>query len=156
MSLIHKTGNLIDLAEAGQFNVIVQGCNCHNTMGSGIAKEIRERYPQAYETDCKTTAGDYLKLGNFTVGWAEQFAIVNAYTQFSFNRNGSNTDLFEYTAFALILQKLGYMFPGCNFGFPYIGCGLAGGDESVIISLLEKFADNIEKTGGTVTLVKFK
>jgi O-acetyl-ADP-ribose deacetylase (regulator of RNase III) len=41
MMLNHTKGNLIDMAEAGLFDFIVQGCNCHNTMGSGIAKEIR-------------------------------------------------------------------------------------------------------------------
>jgi O-acetyl-ADP-ribose deacetylase (regulator of RNase III) len=155
MSLIHTTGNLIDLAEAGQYNVIVQGCNCYNTMGSGIAKEIRKRYSNAAFVDYQTKAGDYLKLGNFTICNTGKFSIINAYTQFGFNRNETSADLFEYTAFALILQKLVYMFPGCNFGFPYIGCGLAGGDETVIVSMLEKFADDVEKTDGTVTLVRY-
>ena len=43
--LKHTKGNLLDLAEAGLFDVVVQGCNCFNTMGGGIAREIRERYP---------------------------------------------------------------------------------------------------------------
>lgn len=33
MTLKHTKGNLIDLAEAGEFDVVVQGCNCFNTMG---------------------------------------------------------------------------------------------------------------------------
>ena len=28
-------GDLIGLAKAGHFDVIVHGCNCHNTMGRG-------------------------------------------------------------------------------------------------------------------------
>ena len=48
--LLHAKGNLIDMAEAGKFHIIVHGCNCFNTMGSGIAKEIRNRYPRAYES----------------------------------------------------------------------------------------------------------
>lgn len=154
-------GNLLDLAEAGDFDIIVQGCNCWCTMGSGIAKQIRERYPQAYEADCGSVPGDYGKLGNYTQARAVRangtaFSIVNAYTQFNFNRAGENADVFEYISFKLILQKLAHQFPGARFGFPMIGMGLAGGNKTAIMNLLADFAGEIRKTGGTVTVVEFK
>ena len=148
-------GNLIDLAEQGHFNIIVQGCNCFETMGSGIAREIKERYPQAYYADLKySTAGDYNKLGCYSVMIGKQFTIVNAYTQYGFSRG---SDVFEYTSFELILQKLAHKYPGCKFGFPLIGCGLAGGDKDRIVGMLEAFARMIDKSGagGSVTLVEF-
>jgi O-acetyl-ADP-ribose deacetylase (regulator of RNase III) len=154
--LKHTSGNLLDLAEQGNFNVIVHGANCFNTMGSGIAKEIRERYPRAYEVDCTTTAGDYNKLGNYTVMLGKQFNIVNAYTQYDFNRRGESEDVFEYVSFAMILQKLAKKYPTCKFGFPYIGSGLAGGNKEIITSLLEDFALKLSETGGEATLVAFK
>lgn len=156
--LKHKVGDVLALAEAGEFDVVVQGCNCWNTMGSGIARQIRENFPDAYAADSRTEAGDYTKLGNYTlavVGMASPFVIVNAYTQFNFNRTGESTDLFEYAAFELILQKLAHELPGTHFGFPYIGMGLAGGNQQRIIGLLEWFADTVTKTGGSVTLVEF-
>ena len=85
--LKHAKGNLIDMAEAGLFDIIVHGCNCQNVMGSGIAKEIRERYPRAYEVDSSmvTYQKPILKLGNFSVVADNpidpKFEIVNAYTQ---------------------------------------------------------------------------
>lgn len=146
------TGNLIDLAEAGEFHIIVHGANCWNTMGSGIAKEIRARYPEAYEVDCATVAGDYNKLGNYTVMLGKQFDIINAYTQYGFNSGGTRNDVFEYVSFAMILQKLAREYPMCNFGFPLIGQGLAGGDPVKIMALLEDFSQQIE---GSVTIVLF-
>jgi len=152
----HTKGNLLRLAEAGEFDVIVQGCNCFCTMGSGIAKEIRETYPEAYEADLQTERGAYSKLGNYTYAVVpNKFVIVNAYTQFGFNRMGENKDLFEYTAFKLILEKLAYQFPTARFGFPYIGMGLAGGSKVDIMAHLESFSRKIEETGGSVTLVEF-
>jgi O-acetyl-ADP-ribose deacetylase (regulator of RNase III) len=145
-------GNLLDLAEQGHFHVIVQGCNCFNTMGSGLANEIRERYPDAWQVDQETLSGDYNKLGNFTVMLGKRFNIVNAYTQYDFSRG---SDVFEYTAFQLILQKLAHQYPACNFGFPKIGCGLAGGNEKIIMDMLQQFSDNLLLTGGTVTVVEF-
>ena len=149
-------GDLLQLAEEERFEIIVHGCNCFNTMGSGIAKQVREQYPNAYLVDCEGTRGDYNKLGNYTTCWADKFLIVNAYTQYGFNKSGESADVFEYASFELILQKLAYFHGHCNFGFPLIGMGLAGGDKDRILTLLEKFEKSIEPSGGTVTIVEYQ
>ena len=156
--LKHTKGNLLDLAEAGLFDIVVQGCNCFNTMGGGIAREIRERYPQAADVDSMTVCGDYTKLGNWTVAPSSnrladcKFHIINAYTQYNMSQG---TDVFEYTAFQLILEKLTFVYPGKRIGLPYIGMGLAGGDKDVIIPMIEWFAERVALEGGTTTLVEF-
>lgn len=154
--LQHTKGNLLDLAEAGEFDVIVQGCNCFNTMGGGIAREIRERYPAAALFDNETEKGDYNKLGNYTLVYPEftngRFMIVNAYTEYNMSQG---TDVFEYTAFLLILEKLLYACGDKRIGLPYIGMGLAGGDRETIIPMIEEFAYRVAERGGSVTLVEF-
>jgi O-acetyl-ADP-ribose deacetylase (regulator of RNase III) len=151
-------GNLLDLAEQGKFDIIVQGCNCYCIMGAGIAKQIKERYPAAYDADQKTIAGDYTKLGNYTYGWSsanfgnDGFMIVNGYTQFGTSRG---EDVFEYSAFKLILQKLAHEYPNKRFGFPMIGMGLAGGNKVKIMGMLGEFSEQIKSTGGDFTLVEF-
>lgn len=162
----HIKGNLIDLAEQGEFDIIVHGCNCFNTMGSGIAKEILERYPEAFNVDWRWDLGVYSnpthtleriwKLGNYTVANVGKFNIINAYTQFDFNKRGEEfIDRFEYESFSLILRKLAAIYPNKRFGFPYIGMGLAGGDKDRIIAMLENFAEKVTAKGGSVTLVEF-
>jgi len=158
--LIHDKGNLLDLAEAHRFDVVVQGCNCFNTMGGGIAREIKTRYPHVAAVDAATVRGDYNKLGNWTsesveteIQQGDQFDIINAYTQYDMS---TGEDVFEYAAFALILQKLAHCYPdGTRYGFPYIGMGLAKGDSVLIISMLEDFAEKVSNKGGSVTLVEF-
>lgn len=169
--LQHAKGNLIDMAEAGMFDIIVHGCNCQNTMGSGIAKEIRERYPEVYAEDWRwgdregravysnpaNTRNTIWKLGNYTVTNAgptlSEFKIVNAYTQLHYLPRGM--DHFEYESFRLILRKLSVIYPDKHFGLPYIGMGLAGGDETRIIKMIIDFANDVTDTGGSVTLVEF-
>lgn len=156
--MIKLKGNLISLALEGDFDVIIHGCNCWNNMGAGIAVDIAKRFPQAYERDVETNRGDYNKLGNYTkapgFGVGGAFTIVNAYTQYGMDAR-KNNDLFEYVAFALILQKLEKEFGGVNYGFPYIGMGLAGGDPEIIIPMIKEFSDRIGELGGTVTLVEW-
>lgn len=161
--LKHTKGNLLDLAEHGKFDIIVHGCNCQNTMGSGIAKEIRERYPEVYDADTRMdqefgASYRYLKLGNYSsvdvYPSSGKFKIINAYTQFNFAPRG--LDHFEYDSFKLILQKLLQFYGNYDFGFPYIGMGLAGGDKDRIIAMLEDFAEKVSAKGGTVTLVEFQ
>jgi O-acetyl-ADP-ribose deacetylase (regulator of RNase III) len=162
--LKHTKGNLIDLAEQGEFDVIVHGCNCLNTMGSGIAAEIRQRYPEAYEADTiySKFTQPIMKLGSWSStdvmcrspeqAWGI-VTIINAYTQLHYEPRG--VDHFEYESFKLILRKLAAIYPDKRFGFPYIGCGLAGGDKDRIIAMLEDFAEKISAQGGSVTLVEF-
>ena len=151
----HVKGDLLKLAEAGEFDAIVQGCNCFCTMGSGIARQIRDQYPGAYKVDQHTMAGDIFKLGNWTEYDTGKFYIFNAYTQFDFNRPGENKDVFEYTSFELILRKLAHLYGSKNFGFPYIGMGLAGGNKQRIFGLLEWFEELVSAQGGSVTVVEF-
>ena len=154
-SVDYAQGDLLKMAENGKFDIIVQGCNCFNTMGGGLAKTIREKFPNVAEVDNLTEKGDYNKLGNYTLAWSNVytgFIIVNAYTQYNMS---TGKDVFEYTAFSLILQKLAKQFRGENYGFPLIGMGLAHGKPAIIIEMICEFADEIRASGGSVTIVEF-
>lgn len=142
-------GDLLDMADRGEFDVIVHGCNCFNNMGAGIAYAIARRYPAAREADAVTVRGDKSKLGTFT--WAKQltktnpvrvFKVINAYTQYGCNASKA-VDLFEYDHFELILTQLVVNNSAhTRFGFPLIGCGLAGGNRERIMKQIEDIVPN--------------
>jgi O-acetyl-ADP-ribose deacetylase (regulator of RNase III) len=148
MTLKHTKGDLLQLARQGHFDVVVHGCNCFCRMGAGIAKQIRQQYPIAWEEDQKTQPGDIMKLGQFTTVDTGEFLIVNAYTQFDITKQGEN--VFEYSSFEVILRKLAFIYPNKRFGLPYIGMGLANGDKVRIMNCIENFATKVN-----VTLVEF-
>lgn len=150
MSYSEVKGDLIAMAKNGDFDIIVHGCNCHCTMGSGIAAQIKHQFHAAYAADLCTTSG-VDKRGTFT--WAQYpgeslgpqeeeggLIIVNAYTQFSF---GTKQDLFDYIGFRRILRQLKiFAREGAKIGFPQIGAGLAGGDwERIKAIIQEELAD---------------
>lgn len=137
-------GNIIDLAEQSYFNVIVHGCNCFHTMGAGLARQIKTRYPQAYAVDVEQTIkGDKSKLGGYSyvivhgpspLHW--KFIIVNAYTQYLYGRRGQYTD---YEAVRSVFKSIRKDFPAIfAVGYPKIGAGLAGGDWNIIQTIINE------------------
>ena len=131
-------GDLIQLALDGEFDVIIHGCNCFCAMGAGIAVQIRETFPKAYEADLDTGSGDRKKLGTYS--WAlinnrkNPIVVVNAYTQFDYDGEGI---LADYGAIREVFTRLKEDFPGKRFGYPKIGAGLAGGDWQTIRDIIE-------------------
>lgn len=161
-------GNLLDLADKGEFDLIIHGCNCQNIMGAGIALQIRKRYPQAYERDTKYfkehvlstpiqkfySARTSVLLGNFSTAQvyapdAEHedgplFTIINAYTQIL---PGAN---FELSALVVILKKINLIYAGKKIGIPLIGAGIGGGDWSKILLVIKQQLKDCD-----VTIVHF-
>lgn len=131
-------GNLIHLAKAGHFDVIIHGCNCFCAMGNGIAKDIKNEFPEAYAADLKTKKGDRKKLGTYSsaliVRGDIKFTVVNAYTQYDFWTKGVKAD---YDAIDAVMQKVKRDFGGQSIGYPLIGAGLARGDWSIISATID-------------------
>jgi O-acetyl-ADP-ribose deacetylase (regulator of RNase III) len=130
---------LVQKAKAGEFDVIVHGCNCFCTMGAGIAKTIKQVFPAAYEADLETLAGDKAKLGQYTVAnvraGGKPLVIVNAYTQYEWKGPGRKAD---YEAIRQVFHRINQEYAGQRIGYPAIGAGLAGGEWSVIAGIIEE------------------
>lgn len=145
-----RHGNLIDLALAGDFDVIVHGCNCFCTMGAGIARAIRDQFPEAFAADQATVAGDRDKLGSYSAATVlragRELTVVNAYTQYHFHGPGV---LVDYPALRQVFTAIARDFPGKRIGYPKIGAGLAGGDWTVIAAIIDE-----ELAGEDHTLVR--
>ena len=154
-------GDLIKLAEEGEFNMIVQGCNCFHAQGSGLAGQLATKYPQVLEADKEQSHyGDKEKLGKWTEAIVEVndnvFTVVNAYTQYKWS---SGSDVFEYEAFQQFLKVFAESVLYCpsriKIGFPQIGAGLAGGDWSRISKIIEKFSEDVASYAD-VTVVEYQ
>jgi O-acetyl-ADP-ribose deacetylase (regulator of RNase III) len=146
-------GDLLKMGRDNDFDIILHGCNCFNTMGGGIAAQIAQQFPDARLADDETVRGDPGKLGTYTVGMSGRLVILNCYTQYSMSHNGQ--DVFEYLAFDRVLSKISQRFSKWRIGLPLIGMGLAGGDPDRILPMIEAFAQRQTVQGGSVTLVEF-
>lgn len=122
---------------------IVHQANCFHTMGAGIAAQIRAKYPEAYEADCRTRKGDSSKLGEYS--WAktkDNKYIFNLYSQHTFGREIKQTN---YDAMVEGLERIkkvaerSISIIGHNtvVAVPYkIGCNLGGGDWKIVRAII--------------------
>jgi len=144
-------GDLIHYALSGKFDVIIHGCNCFCSMGAGIARMIRDQFPEAYQADLKTGMGDKKKLGTYSQAVIENndsfFTIVNGYTQYDFSGQGV---LVDYKAVQTLFAGIKKQFENQRIGYPKIGAGLAKGNWKVISDII-----NQELKGENHTLVVF-
>ena len=139
-----ERGNMLDLAEQGMFDVVIHGCNCFCTFGAGIAKEIKDRYPEVYAADLVTSTGDESKLGTIrSVLLADRtpmFTVVNAYTQYDYRsgRNAPRKTHTDYNAVRSCFRAIKKEFYGKRIAYPLIGCGLGGGDWADVSNIIIK------------------
>lgn len=131
-------------------DVIGHCCNCHCTMGAGVAFAIAREYPEAYEADL-ATKGDKSKLGKVSLAVVKDptihknqniKAIANIYGQ---NGMGGERAV-NYEAIYRGLEELKRRVkPNIrSIGLPYkIGSGLAGGDWRLIEKMIEIVFENV-------------
>ena len=142
LDLINKS------SENKALNVLVQSCNCHNTMGKGIAKAISTAYPEVARADNATQAGDKAKLGTYSYARVKENVVVaNAYGQFNYgwlnplDANGRQTD---YDALRKSLTAIRDDFTGRSthpviFYVPkYIGASNAKGNPRIIQPMVKE------------------
>ncbi len=175
--IIERKGNMltnvlpVDLdGRDNVLRIMVHGTNCRGKMRSGIAKSIRELYPEAYKVYMQQHENYGHILGGITKAGMDNgmFYVVNANTQDKY-RGYQNDDLtveaddtifVDYIAvreaFAqindfCIMREYATNFEGrkvekIEIHFPLIGCGLANGDWDTVAAIIdEELEDRFEK-----------
>ena len=145
-----KKGNLL---ESG-CDYICHQVNCQGKMNSGIAKQIREKWPivyHSYLTKCNVTQtypsvllGDIQIVALYDDFLAPEFRqyVINLFAQDNYGYNGKRYT--SYDAFWNCLNLIKRHVPkGSRIGFPKgIGCGLGGANWQVIETMIYEVLDN--------------
>jgi len=154
-------GDLIQLAHEFMFDVITHGCNCHCTMGAGIAPQMAKAFGcNTFKMESDEYKGDINKLGTidyqllFFSNWDQKYErypdegdkllhkmyVVNSYSQYNYGANHADgvARPLDYEALTLCLRKINSIFKGQRIGLPQIGAGLAGGNWNRIQAIIQQ------------------
>lgn len=128
--------------------IFIHGCNCHNAMGSGVAKTVRAIYPEVWRVDQKTLWGDKNKLGSYTLWGGKHYyydqdiTVINLYSQYKYG----HTEVYaDYDAIRKGLETIEFVYRGASFAMPRIGAGLARGDWATIKKIIEEVFTGYKK-----------
>lgn len=130
-------------------DVICHQVNCQGVMGSGLAKQVREMYPEvftAYKQYCNKSFSEIL-LGNVQCVETHNGRIVaNLFGQQHYGNDGRTYT--SYPALENCLKTISERVVkyGESVAIPYnIGCGLGGGDWKVVYRMIEKAFGDYDK-----------
>ena len=144
MTITTKYGNLLDAK-----GILVHGCNCQGVMGSGVALQIKQKWPTVFSHYQLHHRSNSLFLGSaYFVNAEIDVCVCNAITQKFYGREPGKVyvsyDAVRDAFNTVNMWALRYGYETINF--PLIGCGLAGGDWSVVSSIIdEELDDSLEK-----------
>lgn len=124
-------------------DIIAHGVNGQGVMGSGVAKIVKEKYPQAYldYTTKHRKSGWFLgQVQLVHVGENPRF-IANCCTQQDYGRDVDQ----RYVSYDAVLQCLDGLLnfaerEGYSVAMPKIGAGLANGDWNIIFAIIRSLS----------------
>lgn len=140
-------GNILDEKRG----IIIHGVNTRAIMGAGVALQIKDKYPQAfndYYLKCNREVDKHSLLGKIVTTMINpDLYIVNAFTQVNYGRYHFWSDE-NYEAIQSVFSKVNPLAfeTGLPVMFPMIGSGYGGGDWIKIKNIIEHtLSSKIEK-----------
>ena len=149
MTLQVEKGNLIELLESGEIDVLLHQTNCLGTISkqcsSGIAG-VLQQYPEVVEADSTYIPGDINQLGKYilipiTTKSGKKAYICNIYSQYTVGlQNGTSPTSYLSMRAALknasfaIRKELG---KDAKIGMPQVGCGLGRADWNIVQEIIK-------------------
>ena len=142
MEIVYKKGNLLD----AQTNVIAHQVNCQGVMGSGVAKQIKEKWPDVFaQYSYHTTMLENTCLGNCQMVQINKSQFVaNLFGQRYYGRENLRYTSYDGIYDALAKLQVYMDNRNCNsVAFPYkMSSDRGGADWNVILAMIESVFKN--------------
>lgn len=130
-------------------NILLHQVNCKGAMGAGIAKQIKEKFPEVYVDYMNAYKNNELVLGHIiATATANNKIVISLCGQDTYGRTGVHT---VYPALRKCLKSTKELLievkDNAKIGIPMgMGAGLAGGNWDKILSIIEEELDDMNVT----------
>lgn len=135
MSITYVYGDILD----SDAKAICHQVNCCGVMGAGLARQIASRFPEVksqYQKHCFGKHKPNLSGTVLAVPVSDGQYILNIFGQVYYGTDRRYTD---YDALRTALSTIQEYFRGHTIAIPFkMGCGLAGGDWSTVMSIIQE------------------
>lgn len=124
--------------------ILAHGVNCQGVMGYGVAKAIKEKWPEVYQLFKSSPTGKSM-LGNIRLvkpSGYPNLSIYNCYTQEYYGRDAKvYADLNSVSKSLQMIFEMAHI-SGSIIHLPKIGCGLGGLDwEREVKPIITRLSD---------------
>lgn len=125
--------------------VIAHCCNCYKVMGAGVAKALSTRWPGIAQVDKLDKRSPGERFGSFTNYVTPEGKIIfNLYGQLDY---GTDQRQVNYERLYKALELMGSVLPpGTTIALPRLGCGLAGGNWTIVKSMIQFTLSHLDVT----------
>ena len=128
-----------DIFESGA-DIICHQVNCQGVMGSGVAKQVREKFStvyEAYKSWCSEYTPKHLLGRAQPVNTNNNTIIVNIFAQENFGYDGKCYT--DYNALRNGLKTVCLNFKNKIIALPYLmACHRGGGDWNIVYKIIEE------------------
>lgn len=137
---------MIKIIEGNLFStdaeLICHQVNCRGTMGSGVALEVKRRFPHVYKKYKRVASIDCLGMVlNVPINKYHDAYICNMFAQDGYGTNKQYTDVAMLEKCFRTVRNFATM-NDYKIAAPYkIGCGLGGADWEEVYSMLKSLFD---------------
>jgi O-acetyl-ADP-ribose deacetylase (regulator of RNase III) len=128
---------------------LLHGCNAQGVMGRGVAKLVRDAYPEAYRVyrdayEARQDKTRGLPLGSYTIWEGDERTVINGITQEFFQGGDADHVYVSYAAVERLFQSLNEedKVYGKSIAVPRIGAGLARGNWEAIHEIIAETVSN--------------
>lgn len=120
-------------------DVICHQVNCQGVMGSGVAKQVRERYPnvfEEYKMECNFQRNHLGKIQIVPISKTQSIANLFAQDNYGYDKKC-------YTDYSALHNCLKQIYMCCRnlnqtIAFPYLmSCARGGGDWNIVYKMIE-------------------
>jgi O-acetyl-ADP-ribose deacetylase (regulator of RNase III) len=149
MNMRFVIGDLLDHFEAGDVDAIVHVCNCQGVMGSGLALQVKSRFPDAYDAYIRSMSSTEIdnRLGTISFSKHEDKRFIfNLHAQFYYG-SGKHRYLNYEALYKCLCSVASHMkmYNVNSLGIPYLlGCNRAGGDWKIVHAMIEAVFEKID------------
>lgn len=132
-----------DIFESGA-DIICHQVNCQGVMGSGVAKQVKERYPELYEfyhITCELLEPSELLGRVICIEVDDGLWIANLFAQENFGYDGKCYT--DYKALHQCLEEIADNNKDKIIAIPYLmACHRGGGDWNIVYKMIEEIFGN--------------